>query len=42
MERTEVDTLVTACPESYEVLSQNIPRGKKLADIFMLLDKACS
>jgi Fe-S oxidoreductase len=42
MERTGVDTLVTACPESYDVLSLTVPKDKKLADLFMLLDKACS
>jgi Fe-S oxidoreductase len=41
MERTGADTLVTACPESYEVLSELIPEHKKLSDLFMLLDRAC-
>ena len=39
--RTGAETLVTACPQSYELLSQNIPAGKKLADLFELLDSAC-
>ena len=39
--RTEADTLVTACPESYELLSQNVPAGKKLICLFELLDAAC-
>jgi len=38
--RTGAETLVTACPESYELLSQKIPEGKKLADLFELLDEA--
>jgi len=39
--RTGAETLVTACPESYELLSQKIPGEKKLADLFELLDEAC-
>ena len=39
--RTDAETLVTACPESYELLSQKIPAGKKLADLFEMLDAAC-
>ena len=39
--RTGAETLVTACPESYELLSQRIPADKKLVDLFELLDAAC-
>jgi Fe-S oxidoreductase len=39
--RTGAETLVTACPESYEVLSVKIPEGKNLIDLFELLDAAC-
>jgi Fe-S oxidoreductase len=42
MERTGVDILITACPESYEVLSEAVPGNKKLSDLFILLDQACS
>jgi Fe-S oxidoreductase len=38
--RTGAETLVTACPESYEVLSEKIPEGKNLIDLFELLDAA--
>jgi len=39
--RTDAEILVTACPESYELLSQKVPEGRKLADLFELLDAAC-
>ena len=41
-QRTGAETLVTACPQSYELLSRKIPKGKKLADLFELLDAACT
>jgi len=39
---TEAETMVTACPQSYELLSQKIPDGKKLVDLFELLNISCT
>lgn len=36
-ERAGVQTLVTACPEAYDVLSAAVPEGKTLSDLFTLL-----
>lgn len=38
---TEADTLVTSCPQSLEVLKLCIPDGKKLTDLYTMLDAVC-
>ncbi len=38
-QRTEAETLVTACPQSFLALSLAIPEGHSLEDVFVLLDR---
>ena len=37
----DAETLVVANPEAKEVLAMAVPEGKKLADLYTLLDSAC-
>ena len=39
--RTSAEVMITANPESYECLSTSIPEGRKLEDLFEILDSIC-
>ena len=39
--RTKAEIMITANPESYECLALKVPEGKKLVDLFEVLDNIC-
>ena len=39
--RTNAEVMITANPESYECLALDVPEGKKLVDLFEVLDSIC-
>ena len=39
--RTNAEVMITANPESYECLALDVPEGKKLVDLFDVLDSIC-
>lgn len=39
--RTNAKIMITANPESYECLALNVPEGKKLVDLFQVIDSIC-
>lgn len=41
MLRTDAEIMLVANPQAYDCLAQTIPEGKKLADLFGVLDGAC-